>query len=61
MVKDETESPDQVKKFSNRTYRRFTDSLLIHPSIDDEVQTEFIEKYLNIYYDLQFYFLQNAG
>jgi hypothetical protein len=39
---------------------QFVDVLLRSEQLDDSVLKEFCDKYLNIYYDLQYYFLLNA-
>lgn len=62
LVKDETaEKSGVVPKFANRTYMRFVEGLLRSTQLDEETLQEFCTKYVNRYYDLQFYFLQNAG
>ena len=47
-------------KFSNNTYKQVVDGLLQNEQLDDIVLKEFCDKYLNTYYDLQYYFLLNA-
>jgi len=61
LVKDETaHNGGETMKFSNRTYTQLVDALLQSEG-DESLQQEFIDKYLNQYYDLQFFFLQNAA
>src|SRR6202041_3025680 len=59
LVKNETAA--RKDKFSNRTYARFIDAFMRSDQPDDDVLKGFCEEYLNRYYDLQFYFLQNAA
>jgi hypothetical protein len=59
LVKNETAA--RKDKFSNRTYAQFVDAFLRSGQPDDAVLKGFCEEYLNIFYDLQFYFLQNAA
>jgi hypothetical protein len=62
LVKDETAyKSGEVIKFANRTYMQFVDGFLNSASLDDGTIQEFCTKYLNQYYDVQFYFLQNAA
>jgi hypothetical protein len=62
LVKDETShKTDETIKFSNRTYSQLVDAFLQSEHVDEAVRNELCDKYLNHYYDLQFYFLQNAG
>jgi len=62
LVKDETAHKTGEKiKFSNRNYSQLVDAFLQSEFVDEAVRNEFCDKYLNQYYDLQFYFLQNAG
>jgi hypothetical protein len=62
LVKDETAyKSGKVTKFANRTYMHFIDGFLNSAKLDDGTLQELCTKYLNQYYDLQFYFLQNAG
>jgi hypothetical protein len=62
LVKDETSyTSGEATKFANRTYMLFVNGFLTSSNLDDGTVQEFCAKYLNRYYDLQFYFLQNAG
>jgi U3 small nucleolar RNA-associated protein 19 len=62
LVKDETcHKTGETIKFSNRTYSQLVDAFLQSELVDDAVRNEMCDKYLNQYYDLQFYFLQHAG
>jgi hypothetical protein len=62
LVKDETSyTSGESTKFANRTYMRFVDGFLKSSNLDEATVEDFCAKYLDRYYDLQFYFLQNAG
>jgi hypothetical protein len=62
LIKDETaQKQSGVIKFSNHTYLQVVDALLQNDHLDGAVLKEYSEKYLNIYYDLQYYFLLNAA
>jgi hypothetical protein len=62
LVKDETAlGSREVTKFANKTYALFVEKILQSKTLDDAVLQELCDKYLNAYYDIQFYFLQDAG
>jgi len=62
LVKDETVLGSRdVTKFANKTYSLFVEKILQSKTLDDAVLKEVCDKYLNTYYDVQFYFLQDAG
>ena len=62
LVKDETiMNSANAMKFSNSTYLQLTDAILKSETLEESIQNGFCDSYLNKYYDLQFYFLQNAA
>ena len=61
LVKDETRKNGDTVKFANRTYTQFVKVILENSQMHEITLTEFRDKYLNEYYDLQFYFLQNTA
>jgi|SRR5579862_1829336 len=62
LVKDETRHSGGDKvKFSNRIYKSFVTAFLQCKAVDDFVKKAFLDEYLNKYYDLQYYFLQNTA
>ena len=62
LVKDETRYSGEDKvRFANRTYKALVTTYLQCEFVDDVVKKEFLDKYLNTYYDLQYFFLKNTG
>jgi hypothetical protein len=60
LVKDETKWKSG-HKFANRTFSQFVEKLVELSEPEDTLLVIFIEGYLNKYYDLQYYFVLDAG
>jgi U3 small nucleolar RNA-associated protein 19 len=59
LVKDETKG-NEGQRFANGTYSQLVEKLVELSEPEDTLLMEFVEEYLNRYYDLQYYFLLNA-
>lgn len=59
LVKDETKG-NRAHRFANKTYTQLVEKVVGSPELDKLLVNEFVEKYLNEYYDLQYYFLLDS-
>jgi len=59
LVKDETKA-NRTHRFANKTYAQLVARVLEISEPDEILVNEFVEKYLNEYYELQYYFLLDA-
>jgi len=59
LVRDETKA-NRTHRFANRTYTQLVERVLEISEPNELLVNEFVEKYLNEYYDLQYYFLLDA-
>ena len=60
LVKDEIKG-NEKHRFANRTYSQLVEKIVELPAPEDALLTEFVEEYVNKYYDLQYYFLVDAA
>lgn len=59
LVKSETKG-NEGHRFANKTYAQLVEVLVELSEPEDTLLIEFVEEYLNKYYDLQYYFLLDA-